>query len=209
LGKKYIVYRSTSVRGLATFFLIVIVVFGGVFFVTRHSSVWRGVPGLNRLSQVSLADNTTRARLINTQITLRAIDPARVSIKDTLVGWGWDNYIYAWEKFYDPSIYLYDNGIFDRAHDFLLDRIVMTGVLGFLSYMFVWGLLIWYIVKIGKRDLVLGAMFLFFAVSFFVQNLSAFDTIITYVAFFAVVAYAIHEHARSESDQPKPYDRKK
>ncbi|MEI6316346.1 MAG: O-antigen ligase family protein [bacterium] len=193
VGKKHVAFEKFNLRKTAVGLLIVSMLLGGIFVSTRNAEIWKGIPGLNRLSQVSINDSTTRSRLINTQITLRAISPKQSSIKDTLIGWGWDNYIFAWEKFYDPSIYASDSGIFDRAHDFLLDRLVMTGMLGFGSYVLIWIVFVGMIFKIGKKDVYLASVFLFFGVAYFIQNISAFDTIITYVAFFVVLAYAINE----------------
>jgi hypothetical protein len=194
VGKRIQISRSLHARHIAAGILCVSLVLAGIFISTRDAALWQTLPGFNRLAKVSLTDATTRARLINTEITLRAVNPASVGIARTLVGWGWDNYIFAWQKFYDPSIYAYDPGIFDRAHDFLLDRIVMTGILGFIAYLSIWYFFARLVFGLYKKDAYIAASCIFFGVTFFVQNLSVFDTIITFVAFFAVLAYVLYEN---------------
>ncbi len=147
------------------------------------------MPGFNRIAEFSFSDHSTIAREINAQIAIHSVDPRAVGIRRMLVGWGWDNYIYAWESHYVPRLYAYDASRFDRPHNKLLDMLSMTGVLGLLAYVAVWIFFIQRILKTGKSDRIEGAALLLWAVAFFVQNLTAFDTLVTFVSFFAMLAY--------------------
>ncbi len=179
-------------KTLATI-LVVGVILVGAFIATRHQAFWQKVPGFNRLAALTSESQTVQSRLINTRITLHAANPGQVGIKNFLIGWGWDNYIFAWQKFYDPEIYVYDPGIFDRAHNKLLDVLIMTGILGLLSYLAIWFFFIREIILYGRNNRFGAAVFLFFAASFFLQNLSGLDTIVTYIPFFAILAYILYE----------------
>ena len=169
--------------------IVFLVAFGGLFLATRQKAVWQEVPGLNRIAAYSLKDGNTQARIINTQMSLTALNPKNESVKTMLLGWGWDNYLFAWQKYYNPALYGYDTGVFDRPHDKILDTLVMTGLLGFLAYIAVWFFFLREIVRCGKRSPYAGAVLIFWAVAYFLQNLTAFDTVVTFIIFFAVIAY--------------------
>lgn len=180
-------------RRTAAIILACLLAFGGLFAATRHAPLWSHVPGFSRLAEFSVKDPTTLSRLENARLTLRAVRPTASNIKNTLVGWGWDNYVFAWQTHYDPTLYLYDKAIFDRAHNKLLDVLVMNGVLGLVAYLALWAGIVWAGISIGKRSQAAGVALLFFATASFVQNLFVFDTIISYVPFFTLVAYMAFE----------------
>ncbi len=184
--KKNIFFRKITIAIISC-----MIIFGGIFVATRHSSFWIHVPGLNRVAQFSLSDPTTQSRIENARLTLRAVRPTGSNIKNTLVGWGWDNYVFAWQSNYDPKIYLYDRGIFDRAHNKLLDVLVMNGILGLVAYLAIWFFLVRSALFLGKQSVFMSAVTLFFLTAFFIQNLTVFDTVISYVPFFAVIGYML------------------
>ena len=164
-----------------------------LFGATRHSSVWQHVPGLSRIAQYSSSDATTKSRLINFEIAVHSVSPKHASLMRVGFGWGWDNYLYAWQQNYIPSIYAYDTSVFDRAHDKLLDMLVMNGIAGLVAYLCLWFFLFRALWQIGRRDPYLAAIGIFWAVAFFVQDLSAFDSIVTYISLYAVLSFAIYE----------------
>ena len=171
----------------------ILVALGIIFAVTRHSPVWQHVPGLNRAAQFTTSDATTRARLINFHIALDSVSPKHEPAERLVIGWGWDNYVYAWQKYYIPTIYQYDMGLFDRAHDKLLDMLVMNGVLGLLAYLALWCMFFRAVYMIGKKNPALAAAAIFWGVAFFVQNLSSFDSVVTYLSFYGMLAYITYE----------------
>ena len=196
-GKGIMVFRRIDARTVSGWLLAVMAVFGGVFVATRHAPVWQDVPGLDRIAAFTFKDSSTVSRGINAEIALKAVDPHTVGIGRTLLGWGWDNYTYLWERFYDPHLYAYDVARFDRAHDKLLDVLSMTGVLGLLAYLLVWWLLLRAILRIGREAPLEAAALLLWAVAFFVQDLTAFDTVITFLTFFVMLAYVCFRTART------------
>jgi O-antigen ligase len=182
-----------SVKKAAIIMLVLCLALGGIFAATRQARVWEGIPGFNRLAQFSFTDLTTQSRIENARLTLRAVRPSGGNIKNALVGWGWDNYVFAWQANYDPQLYQYDRAIFDRAHNKLLDVLVMNGVLGLLAYLTVWVCIARAAILIGRRSVVECAAVLFFSTAFFIQNLFVFDTIISYVPFFSLIGYMLFE----------------
>ena len=192
-GKNIMIAKTVSLRKALVVGMIVFALFVGGFVATRHSSVWTHVPGLSRIALISSTDSTTVARFVNGGIALHAINPTESSIKRTLFGWGWDNYVYAWQQFYNPLLYKYDPALFDRAHDKLLDVLLMTGVVGFIFYMGTWFFFFKEAFKKGKEFSIVMALFIFWGIAYFLQNLTVFDTLVTFITYYAMFAYLTYE----------------
>src|SRR3989344_2166390 len=203
-------------RKLAVVALGVLVVLGGIFYTTRDAELWNRIPGFDRISEFTFQNNTVQTRLISLGVSLRGINPADNGIGRFLVGWGPENFNIAYNTYYNPEFYRYEQAWFDRAHNKLMDVLVMHGVLGFVAYMGIWVALWWGLKgrKIQFEDRAhevqdQGSTFrdqgrtlephtrfvlpvLFFSVAYFVQNLFVFDAITTYIPFFMFLAFVIY-----------------
>ena len=189
-----IFFKNFSLKRISAGLLLLVVVFSGTFILTRKAEIWSKVPGLNRIALISASDPTTHSRLILAKISLNAINPANEGIKKFLFGWGWDNFKLAWQKYYDPALYFYDQAVFDRAHDKIFDVLVMNGILGLLAYLAIWFFFFRTIFRLGGFS---TPILLFFGTAFFVQNLFLFDHVMSWVPFFAVLGYATYLSIRS------------
>jgi len=114
-----------------------------------------------------------------------------------LFGWGWENFPQIYDKYYEPVLYgvsLRDTFI-DRSHNQMVDVLSLTGIGGFISYILLW---LWIVILLLKRifdknssfraRLAYTAVALFFA-SYFVQNLSIFDTPAALIVFYLSLAF--------------------
>jgi O-antigen ligase len=192
-------WKGRSLRTIASVLLFLFFFSGGVFFATRHNSVWQKIPGVGRLALISSKDNTTVSRLLTAKIALLSVDPREKNIDKLLLGWGPENFLIAWNKYYDPEIYQYDPASLDRAHNKLLDVLVMNGLFGLISYLAIWFFAFKQILKRGQQVATQSAL-LFFGVAYFVQNLFVFDAIVTYTPFFAFLSFLIFQHAKAYTD---------
>jgi hypothetical protein len=194
--------KKINIRLASTIVLVLIVLFVGVFAVTRTYPFWQRVPAFNRLADVSGKDMSTQTRLISLGVSLKAISPANVGWEKVLVGWGPENFSIAYNHYYNPRYFEFEQQWFDRAHNKLMDVLVMNGVLGLATYLAVWLAMLWLLVK-NKKFSGESAVLLFFGVAYFVQNLTVFDDITTYIplfGFWALVAFLGVEHLLSSSD---------
>ncbi|MEX2054061.1 MAG: O-antigen ligase family protein [Candidatus Colwellbacteria bacterium] len=200
LGRK----RMVAVRKVAAVALIVVVLFAGLFIATRNHPIWGGIPVLDRLAQISSNDQTTQSRLFSIGTSVAAVTPGNVGILGTLFGWGPDNFEEAYNEFYNPAIQKFELEWFDRAHNKILDVLVMNGLLGLLAYLAIWFFILKAIFKkhsrgvgdVGDRvtDIRIAAAVGFFATAFFVQNLFVFDQITTYVPLYAFLGFVIYQY---------------
>jgi len=175
-----------SSKRISRLLLILVIIFGAAFTATRDASIWNSVPGLDRLAKTSTqdgADSTTQVRLRVWQISLEAFK------ERPFFGWGPENYIIAFERHYDPDIANYGEFWFDRAHNKLFDVIVMQGGFGLLTYLALFGVTIFYILKIkqGPKAALLGIV-----AAYFIYNQFLFDDLISYLYFFALIGYIYH-----------------
>lgn len=161
----------------ATVFLILFIVSVFIF----KSSGYRSTNLFARISQISLNDESTQARLAIWNYSFEAF-----KLKPFL-GWGQENFVYL-AKLYQPD--LYSTPWVDRAHNFVLDWLVNTGLLGLLGYLGVLFVLLFYIVKpknstMGRmqRSILIG-----FLLCYVINNFFVFDFLSSLICLYTVLA---------------------
>lgn len=113
-----------------------------------------------------------------------------------LVGYGSENYIVVFEKYFNPDYY--NNGIseissefgMDMPHNKLIEVLVFNGVFAFLAYLSLFVVALSYVYKkyqktFEKKYPVLFGLF----VAYFVHLFFLFDTVSSYAMFFIFLAY--------------------
>lgn len=122
-----------------------------------------------------------------------------------VLGWGMENFDLVFAKYFNPYLPMSEYGgevWFDKAHNIVFDTLINSGIIGLLSYLFIFIISFYLLFKIYKKDksfLVPGFMGVLL-VSYFVQNLTVFDTITSYMLFFAVLAFI--EFKSDENNNP-------
>lgn len=111
-----------------------------------------------------------------------------------LLGWGWENFSYVFQKYYTKPIPGEGFTYFDRSHNQVIDIIVLTGILGLVAFLALWGAIFWTLASIlrtkkSKREkiaiLLIGSLFL----AYFLQNLTVFDTPAPLIMFTFILAF--------------------
>ena len=165
-------------------FLFLMVIGGGVFIYLNKAEPWMGKAPyfIRRLTTISLESN--KSRLTSWQIGLQGFK------KRPIFGWGWENYNVVFNKYYHP-FYLGQGQRatwFDRSHNQVIDLLALTGIIGTLSYLSIFGALFWLLFKKIKRLglkqkiplVIIELMFL----AYFIQNLFVFDTPAPLIIFY-------------------------
>ena len=156
-----------------------------LFGATYTASIWKKVPGLNRVATTDVGN--TGARLTYLRISGKGFMAS--TIKQKIFGWGWDNYAFFWNKNYDPTVYFYDVGNADPAHNKLADELIMGGLVGLISYIALWFVFFAQTIRITKHNFSLGLGIAFLGVSYFVHNLFIFDSPETMFLFYSLLAF--------------------
>lgn len=110
-----------------------------------------------------------------------------------LLGWGPENFDFIFTKYYNPCLGTSECGRdiwFDRAHNIIFDTLSTTGILGLLGYLAIF-LSAFYILWRKYFQKVINfwtvSIFSVILISYFVQNLTVFDMINSYLMFFLVL----------------------
>jgi O-antigen ligase/tetratricopeptide (TPR) repeat protein len=141
---------------------------------------------LRRLTD--FGDSNTRARILQWESGLRGFK------QNPILGVGPENYFVIGNKYFNPLIYQYDRSWFDKPHNYPLEVLLTTGLLGLFTYLLLIGFSIKGVLKawtnkiIGNLELVivLGGI-----IAYQIQNLFVFDTVSASMAFYVFLAFCV------------------
>ena len=188
---RIISYKNINLRKISIIVLCLLVSFSVIFIATRKNELWQKIPGVNRVSLIGEKDPSSLTRLYSIKTSFDAVNPRLNGFKKMLIGWGPENFGLAFGRYLNPKQYAIEQAWFDRAHNKLLDILVMNGLLGLLSYLCVW--VLFYISISKKRTFSLvDAGLIFFGTAFFIHLLFLFDQISTYIVFFAFLSFTTY-----------------
>ncbi|MBI4837337.1 MAG: O-antigen ligase family protein [Candidatus Portnoybacteria bacterium] len=184
-------------------FLLLLVLAGGALFLARNTNFVKTEPLLYRLTDLSFETGTGKIRLISWKIGLDAF------LEKPLLGWGQENYYVALNKHLNPVFFYHSGETFDRAHNRLVDVLVMDGILGLLAYLSIFVMATFLLWRKIKDSPTLTLILIALLGSYFIQNLLLFDMPISYLMFFlslGLINFAIGKQT-TKSDQ-KPVETK-
>ncbi|MGB8815770.1 MAG: O-antigen ligase family protein [Minisyncoccia bacterium] len=165
------------------------------------SSYIKSHGSLQRLLSVSLTDLNGQARQLVWPMAIKG------AMERPILGWGQENFNYAFNKFYDPKMY-YQEQWFDRAHNMPLDMLVAGGFLGLLFYL---GLYLACLYELWRKASILSiiekSVITGLLAGYFFQSLFVFDNNISLFLFFTVFAI-IHIYSRREKGEQGTYMQK-
>jgi O-antigen ligase len=111
------------------------------------------------------------------------------------LGWGRENLQIPFMRHFDSRLYLPEHGAetwFDRAHNIVLDTLISSGIFGLLAYMAIFiaaFILLWKHFLREKVDFWLAAIFTSALIAYFIQNLTVFDMINSYLMFMLLLGF--------------------
>ncbi|XOB40740.1 MAG: tetratricopeptide repeat protein [Candidatus Nealsonbacteria bacterium] len=137
------------------------------------------------------------------EITLQEMKPRFVVwekawkgfLQKPIFGWGPENFNVVFTKFFNPCMFLSECGgeiWFDRAHNIVLDSLVATGVVGLLSYLLIFAVSIFGLLRVylkEKRNIFSFLGMAVLLIVYFFQNLLVFDMISSYTVFFLSLGF--------------------
>ncbi|OGY64235.1 MAG: hypothetical protein A3I24_02645 [Candidatus Harrisonbacteria bacterium RIFCSPLOWO2_02_FULL_41_13b] len=172
-------------RKWALILLALIVILPSIFWLIKDQSWVQENEVLSRFADISLTEKTTRSRFLMWNLSWQAVK------ERPILGWGQENYIQVFSKYYDPRLYDQEPW-FDRAHNIIFDWLINAGALGLAAYLSIFGALFVTIARVLKRSLISkkeGLILIVAPIAYFVQNIFVFDNINTYIIFFTLLAY--------------------
>jgi len=165
--------------------LILLIILSFLIYLFRNSVFIQKTGTIKRLVSISLKDTTTQTRLLAWEMSFNGWK------EKFWLGYGWENYNYVFNKFYDPKLYPTENW-FDRAHNIVFDIATTTGIFGLLAYLAIFVFCFFVLWKNFKNNKINYPIFLIFVAllfAYFIQNFFVFDMINSYLVFFLILAF--------------------
>lgn len=182
--------ESKTSRYVSAGILFGIILLGAIFWMNRKAPIIQNSALFGRLASISWSEAKGQAR---NYIWPMAISGA---MERPILGWGQENFNYIFNANYEPAMYAQEQW-FDRAHSVFLDWLVATGIIGFLSYLSLYVLLLMKIWKseftIAEKSTLTGLI-----VGYAIHNIFVFDNIASYIMFFAILAFANSQLSKKE-----------
>ncbi len=177
--------REKLYKKIALGTLIVLILLPIVFWFFKDSRFIQESDVLSRFASISFGETTVRSRFMIWNMSFEGFK------ERPLLGWGQENYIRVFSKYFDPRLYDQEPW-FDRAHNIVFDWLISAGLLGFIAYISIFVVFYVSLKEILKRNVILkkeGLILLVLPIAYFIQNIFVFDNFNTYVIFFTLLAY--------------------
>lgn len=187
--------KEPKLRKISGAVILGILAFVGVFFAVKEADFVQKSEVLNRFANISISETTTQSRF---QIWNMALQGFK---ERPFFGWGQENFNYVFNKYYDSSMFRQEQW-FDRTHNVVLDWLIAGGVFGLLTYLTLFFSAVYLLWKKSGLSFTERALITGLLSAYFFHNLFVFDNLISYLFFFAVLAYI---HTRSlPPEEPRP-----
>ncbi|MFA5441703.1 MAG: O-antigen ligase family protein [Candidatus Paceibacterota bacterium] len=185
--------------------LIGILVISVFTFSAKNTDFVKNNPILSRFSSISLTDPTAVSRILSAKTAWKSF------LQKPFFGWGLENYEAPYIKNFNPEVlkYLPEDFYFDRAHNKPMEVLALTGVFGFLSYLSIFGIALYFLNHLRKKkEWFLPSLALAGGLTgYFIQNVFIFDFHESYLMFFLVLAF-ISSLSSNTSDTQKTGEQK-
>jgi len=188
--------RNLFLRKTAIGVLIIAVLAPIGVIALRDTSFVKESPVLARFTSISLEETTTKSRFMVWNMALQGFKERPV------FGWGQESFNFVFNKYYDPKMYDQEPW-FDRAHNVFFDWLIAGGILGLLAYLSLFAVALYYLwwagaalFSITEKSILTGLLG-----GYFFQNIFVFDNLVSYVLFFAVLAY-LHTRIVESAEVP-------
>lgn len=167
------------------------------------------LPGnsINKVMEKGFGEGTIYGRIVVWKIAWKGF------MDRPLLGWGPENFGLAFARHYDPclgSTVCGPNVWYDRAHNIVLDTLAETGAFGLLAYLSIFAAAFYSLYRSrsgGKAGAAEVAIFAALLAAYFLQNLTVFDMVVSYMMWFMVLgftAYLYSSRRDSEKIHPLP-----
>lgn len=127
---------------------------------------------LTELAETGTNDSSLSLRLASAKAGFRGL------LQRPILGWGPENFGYAFDQHIEPQIFQQGSIIMDKAHNQPVEEFTTKGLVGGLAFLSMWAVLAWVVIrkKRSVQEEVLSYAILGALGGYFVQNLFFFDT---------------------------------
>jgi len=187
-------------KKISIVFLIGILVVSVFTFAGKNTDFVKNNKILSRFSSISLTHPTALSRLFSAGTAWKSF------LQKPLFGWGPENYEAAYTTNFNPEVlkYLPEDFYFDRAHNKPMEVLAINGIFGFLSYLSIFGIALYFLNRLRKKkEWFLPSLALAGGlIGYFIQNVFIFDFHESYLMFFLLLAFlsSLYHHDEKYND---------
>jgi tetratricopeptide (TPR) repeat protein/O-antigen ligase len=114
--------------------------------------------------------------------------------KTILLGWGPENFNVPFSKHFNPKFFRGPGSetLFDRAHNMFVEILVTMGLLGFLTYVWIFIavlLILWKKITAKSKDMLFAVGFIPLVIAYAIHNSFIFDTSANFISFFTILGF--------------------
>lgn len=184
-------YKKSRIGKLAFKTLISSAVLFVIFsLLSGDSSFVRNSRYLSRVTNLSFTSVTVQTRVWAWQAGLKGW---KESPKTIFLGWGPENFNIPFSKHFNPKFFVGEGSetLFDRAHNMFIEILVTMGLVGFLTYIYIFIALFASLRKLLKDNdfVIYGAGFISAIIAYLIHNSFIFDTSPNFIVFFTIMGF--------------------
>ncbi|HUT96461.1 MAG TPA: O-antigen ligase family protein [Candidatus Paceibacterota bacterium] len=186
--------------------IIVFVIFSTIIWLERNKDWVQNNDLLQRITDISLKSETIQTRLWSWESAINGWK------EKPILGWGPENFTFLHMKYFDSRHFtgLGSETIWDRAHNIILEMLSTMGIVGLLSYIFIFFSIFYILIKKFKQKQIENSDFgiiIAMLIAYIGQNLFIFDTFANYFLFFLILGYINRPYLpEQEEDVPVTKD---
>ena len=193
----FVFFGNRKLKFAAVAIILILTVSCGILYIIQPDFLLEGTQAF---------ETQMKPRLVIWEMSLQGW------MERPLLGWGPENFNIVFNRHFHPCLFLSECGgeiWFDRAHNIVFDTLATSGLIGFLSYLSIFGasifLLLRKILRIkDRKEIFVLLIMAVLLIVYFTQNLFVFDMISTYMMFFLCLAYISFLTKKDESEDSAP-----
>ncbi|MBU4285017.1 O-antigen ligase family protein [Patescibacteria group bacterium] len=190
--------KSRRIKILLLVAIIVFVIFGTIIWLEKNKDWVKNNSLLQRITDISFKSDTIQTRLWSWESAINGWK------EKPIFGWGPENFTFLHMKYFDSRHFsgLGSETIWDRAHNIILEMLSTMGIVGLLSYIFIFFSIFYILIKKFKQKQIENSDFgiiIAMLIAYIGQNLFIFDTFANYFLFFLILGYINNLHLKEET----------
>ncbi len=183
--------RAIKVSAISLSILLFIACIG--LYQLKDTEIIKNHPALGRFYSLS-SQGTLWVRIYNYRAAWEGFK------ERPILGWGQEGFTYAFDKYY-PSAMSYYGEWSDRVHNAFLEMLLTRGILGTISYLSLWVIMLYILWKV-RKDIWNNVFILCVIISYACYLLFSFPTIADELLFFIIAAYLLRKSKDFHEEVP-------
>ena len=193
---------SKNIKRTSRVILVLAILFFGGLFIAKDSAFVKDHYLVRRFIDIEASDTTAQTRFYSWRGGWQAWQDKPI------LGWGIENYNIAYNHYFDVHFYDEVRGEtwFDRAHNTVVEYLTNTGIVGLVSYLSIFVILILALYKSRKNNELsyYQSVVLFCLLgAYFIQNLLVFDSLSSLSSFIFIIALIYHLQIHEQQEEIK------